>query len=147
MGSNQGADTSPTTECVGTRAGTTTTPANSLSTTFLKASRQPKDNEKGSEENKQFDPGGEGEKPPPWNATKNSIAFLFSGGHVGPWDARCLCFVFFVCVCLPVCSLFIVLSGDHFFSELKNMTQPEGKHFLAHQPLEDGDDQQYPVRS
>ena len=25
------------------------------------------------------------------------------------------------CLCVPVCLLFIVLLGDHFFSELKNM--------------------------
>ena len=29
--------------------------------------------------------------------------------------------VLFVCVRMSVCSLFIVLSGDHFFSELKSM--------------------------
>ena len=29
----------------------------------------------------------------------------------------------------------------------KSIKSPEGKHFLAHQPLEDGEDQQYPVRS
>ena len=35
--------------------------------------------------------------------------FLSSGGNVGPWDGRCLCFVFFVFVCLSACSFFIVL--------------------------------------
>ena len=40
MSSNQGGDTSPPTERVGTRAGTATTPANSSNIIFLKASRQ-----------------------------------------------------------------------------------------------------------
>ena len=56
--------------------------------------------EKGSEENKQFDPGGKGEKPPPWNATVIVLLF-FSGVNSGPWEARCMCFVFF-CMCVPV---------------------------------------------
>ena len=51
----------------------------------------------------------------------NGIVFFFSGGSFGPWEARCLCFVFLVCVCLSICSLFIALAGDHFSSELKNM--------------------------
>ena len=63
--SNQAGDTSSPTECVGTRAGTATTPTNSSNTIFLKASRKPEDNEKGIEENKQYYPGGKGEKPPP----------------------------------------------------------------------------------
>ena len=48
------------------------------------------------------------------------VLLFFPGGDFGPWEARCLCFVFFVCMCLSVCSLFIVLSGDPFFSKLKN---------------------------
>ena len=108
MGSNQGGDTSPTTECVGTRAGTTTTPANSLSTTFLKASRQPIDNEKGSEENKQFDPGGEGEKPPPWNATVIVLLFFFLEGTLGRgMPAVCASCSSYVCAFLSAhCLLF-----------------------------------------
>ena len=37
-----------------------------------------------------------------------NFVFLFPGGNFGPWEARCFCFVFFVCVpvCL-LCSLFI----------------------------------------
>ena len=50
------------------------------------------------------------------------VLLSFSGGNVGQWDARWLCFVFFVCVCMSICLLFIVLSGDNFFSELKNMS-------------------------
>ena len=41
MGSNQGRDTSSPSERVGTRAGTATTPANSPTTIFRKASRKP----------------------------------------------------------------------------------------------------------
>ena len=51
MDSNQGGNTSPPPERVGTRAGTATTPANSSSTIFRKASCKPEDKDKGSEEN------------------------------------------------------------------------------------------------
>ena len=94
MGSNQVGDiSSPTTERVDTRA--VRTMAN---ITFLQQDHKPKDEEKGSEENKHFELGGKGKKTPLWNAAVISI-FLFSGGSVGPWEARCLCFVCFVCVC------------------------------------------------
>ena len=97
MGSNQGGDiSSPTTERVDTRAVRTT-----ANITFLQQGQKPKDKEKGSEENKQFDPGGKGEKASLWNAAAISI-FLFSGGSIGPWEARCLCFVFF-CLCVSFC--------------------------------------------
>ena len=82
MGLNQGGDTSPPTEWVGTRAGTATTPANSSNTIFLKASHKPEDKDEGSEENKQFDHGGKGEKPPPWNAAV-MVLFSFLGGTWG----------------------------------------------------------------
>ena len=93
------ADTSSPTEHVGTRAGTAATPAKRKHKTT-------------SEENKQFDPGGKGEKAPLWNAAV--ILSSFSGGSVGPWEARCLCFVFF-CLCLSFCSVLylFLLSGDH----------------------------------
>ena len=64
-GFESGGYTSPPTERVGTRAGTATTPENSSNTIIRKASPKPKDKDKCSEENKQFDPGGKGEKPPP----------------------------------------------------------------------------------
>ena len=61
VGSNLGKHTSPTTERVETRAVRTT-----VNITFLQQGHKPKDKEKGSEENKQFNPGGEGgEQPPP----------------------------------------------------------------------------------
>ena len=93
MGSNQGGDiSSPTTERVDTRAVRTT-----ANITFLQQDHKPKDEEKGSEENKQFDPGGKEEKAPLWNAAVTPI-FLFSEESVGPWEARCLYFVFFAYV-------------------------------------------------
>ena len=64
------ADKSSPTEHVGTRAGTAATPTKRRQKTF-------------SEENKQFDPGGEeGEQPPPWNATV-MVAFFFMRGALG----------------------------------------------------------------
>ena len=37
-----------------------------------------------------------------------------------PWEARCLCFVFFVCVCLSVCLVCCsTVSGDHFSASWK----------------------------
>ena len=103
MGSNQGGDTSPPTERVDTRAGTATTPANSSNTIFLKASRKPEDKKKGSEENTQFDPGGK--QATTLERGSNGVVF-FPGGNFGPWEARCLCFVFSVCVRLCVCFLY-----------------------------------------
>ena len=112
IGSNQGGDTSSPTEHVGTRVGRTTTTTSAASNiTFLQQGHKPR-GKIPSEENKQFDPGGKGEKPPLWNAAVMVLVF-FPGGNFGPWEARCLCFVFFVCVYLSVCSLFIVLSGHH----------------------------------
>ena len=102
MGSNQGGDiSSPTTERVDTRAARTT-----ANITFLQQGHTPKDKDKGSEENKQFDLGGKGEKAPLWNAAV-TLSFFFSGESVGSWEARCLCFVFVVCaLCsFPACSV------------------------------------------
>ena len=110
MGSNQGGDIfSPTTERVDTRAVRTT-----ANTTFLQQGHKSTDEEKGSEENKQFDPGGKGEKAPLWNAAV-TLSFFFWGESVGSWEARCLYFVFFVCVCrfAPFFKL-LLFSGDHF---------------------------------
>ena len=98
MGSNQWGDiSSPTTEHVDTRAIRTT-----ANTIFPQQGHKPKHEEKGSEENKQFDPGGKGEKAPLWNSV---VVFLsFWGESVGPWEARCSCFVFF-CLCVSFCSV------------------------------------------
>ena len=79
------ADISSPTEHVGTLAGTAATPAKRRHKTS-------------SEENKQFDPGGKGEKAPPWNAAVTLLSF-----SVESWEAPCLCFV----LCLYfVCALF-----------------------------------------
>ena len=103
VGSNQGGNISSPTERVDTRAGTksTTTSADII---FLQQGHKPKDKEKGSEENKPFDPGGKGEKAPIWNA---AVTLFFWGKRWamgGSWlvlRVFCLCFV---CACL-LCSL------------------------------------------
>ena len=117
-GSNQGGDTSPPTECVGTRAGTATTPAKSPNTIFLKVSRKPEDKDKGSKENKQFDSGGRGQKPPPWNAAV-MVLFSFLGGTLGHGRlAVCASCSLSVCACLSV--HFLLFYQGIMFSELKN---------------------------
>ena len=79
-------DISLPTEHVGTLAGATATPAKRW-------------NKISSEENKQFNPGGKGQKAPPWNAAVTLLSF--SGES---WEAPCLCFVCFSvsgsCVCV-----------------------------------------------
>ena len=65
MGSNQGGDVSSPKERVGTRAGLATTSATSSNTIFRQQGHKPKDKDKGSEQNKQFDPKGKGGNPPP----------------------------------------------------------------------------------
>ena len=96
-GSNQGGNISLPTEHVSTLAGTAVTPAKRRHKTS-------------SEEEKQFDPGGKGEKTPPWNLAVTLLSF--SGES---WEAPCLCFVFFclcfVCVCfLNYCSFQVIIS-------------------------------------
>ena len=108
--SNLGGDTSSPTERVDTRAESKiTTAPTAPSTTFLQAKRKPNDKKTLSEENKQFDPGGKGGEPPPWNAgCTNSLFFVW--GERWPWGACCLCFVSCVlCLVFSVCAcLFIV---------------------------------------
>ena len=93
MGSDQVEYVSSPTKHVGTRAGTATTPANSSNAVFRKASRKPR-GKPPSKQNKQFDPGGKGEKPTPWNADVMVSFSFFPRGSFGPWEARCLCSVF-----------------------------------------------------
>ena len=95
MGSDQGGDTSSPTERVNTRTDSKITTAPSApNTTLLQARRKPNDKKTLSEENRRYDSGGKGEKPLPWNAAV-MVLFSFSGGNIGPWDARCLCLVCF----------------------------------------------------
>ena len=132
-----------------------TTPPAASNTIFLQARRKPNDQKTLSEENKQFGPGGKGEKPPPWNAAV-MVLFCFSGGNAGHGMlvvcASCFLSVF---ACLFVyCLLFYQVTifqraerHERRRGSSRSCTQPEGKHFLTHQPLEHGEDQQYPVRS
>ena len=127
VGSNKGGDNSSPTERVGMRAGikSTTTHADILkptehggtqagtasNTVSLRTKSKPQDKKTFSEENKQFDPGGEGGKqPPPWDAAV-MVAFSFPGGSAGPR----------VPVVCALCSFpfwsvlyLFLLSGDHF---------------------------------
>ena len=68
--SNQGGNIFlPTTESGDTRAGNKSMRITAV-ITFLQQGHKPR-----SEENKQFDPGGKGEKAPPWNAAITLISF------------------------------------------------------------------------
>ena len=102
-GSNQGGDISSPKERVGTRAGSATTPAKSSNTIFRQQGHKPKDEDKGSEENKQFDPGGNGEKPPPRTAAVIVLSFFFLVGALAHGSlivfASC---VLSLCACLFV---------------------------------------------
>ena len=161
VGSNQGRSISSPTKCVDTRASTKSTatfadissPTEHVGTLVGTAATPAKRRRKtSSEENKQFDPGGKGEKAPPWNAAVTLLSF--SGESR---EAPCLCFVFFclcfVCVCsLNYCSFQVITSQRAEKHEgrrgsSRRCTQPEGKHFLANHPLEDGEDKQHPVWS
>ena len=116
-GFESGGDSSLPAERVGTLAGTATTPANSSNTIFLKASRKSEDNEKGSEENKQFDPGVKGEKPPSWNAAV-MVLISFLGGTLGHGRlAVCASCSLYVCACLSV--HYLLFYRVIMFSELK----------------------------
>ena len=96
VGSYQGGNISSPTECVDTRASTksTATLADISSTAATPPKRR---HEISSEENKQFDPGGKGEKAPPWNAAVTLLSF-----SVESWEASCLCFA--------VCALSVLYS-------------------------------------
>ena len=161
VGSNQGGSISSPTECVDTRASTKSTatladissPTEHVGTLAGTAATPDKRRHKtSSEENKQFDPGGKGEKAPPWNAAVTLLSF--SGES---WEAPCLCFVFF-CLCfvsvcfLNDCSFQVITSQraerhEGRCGSSRWCTQPEGKYFLAYYPLEDGEDKQHPVWS
>ena len=106
VGSNQGGSISSPTESGDTRAGNKSTRI-TADITFLQEGHKPR-----SEENKQFDPGGKGEKAPSWNAAVTLLSF--SGES---WEAHCLCF--YVCALSVYCLYFVFLnycffSGGHF---------------------------------
>ena len=109
VGSSQGGYiSSPTTESVDKRGKDTKTIEDISSTAATPENRRRKTS---SEQNKQFDPDGKGEKAPPWNA---AVTLLSSSGE--SWEAPCLCFVFSVSA-LYVCLLFQIIvffPGDHF---------------------------------
>ena len=116
VGSNSGGNTFSSAEiAVGTRPDSkSTTPSAALNTIFLEASRKPEDKKKGSDENKQFDPGRKGTKPPPWNAAVMVLLLFFLGGTLGHgMPVACASCSSSVCTCLFVvyCS---IRSGDHF---------------------------------
>ena len=89
--SSQGGKISPTERAKSTRI--------TADITFLRQSHKPR-----SEENKQFDPGGKGEKAPHWNEAVTLLSF--SGESC---EAPCLCFV-----CL--CFVHALFSKSLFFS-------------------------------
>ena len=99
VGLNQEGNISSPTEHVGMRAGTAATP-------------EKRSHKTTSEENKQFDLDGKGEKAPLWNAAI-TLPFLFCGarwamgGSLFVLRVFCLCFVSFSCL---LCSLNFVLS-------------------------------------
>ena len=138
------ADISSPTEHVGTRAGTAATPEKRRRKTT-------------SEENKQFDPGGKGEKAPLWNAAVTlcfwGVKCWAMGGSLLVLRVFCMCFVCACLLCsLNYCSFQVITSQRAEKHERRRgpsrwCTQPEGKHFLAYQPLENGEDKQHPVRS
>ena len=113
VGSNQGGNISSPTECVDTRASTKSTatfagissPTGHVGTLAGTAATPAKCGHKTiSEENKQFDPGGKGEKATPWNAAVTLLSFCGESG-----EAPCLCFMFSICALsvLCVCSVFL----------------------------------------
>ena len=101
VGPNQGGDiSSPTMERVDTRAVRTT-----ANVTILQQGNKHKDEEKGSKENKQFDPGGKGEKAPLWNAAVTSIYFYFFLWRALSHGRLVACVSCFLNICVPVCSV------------------------------------------
>ena len=127
VGSNQGGSISSPTECAGTRAINSTestatladisSPTEHVGTLAGTAATPEKRRHKASsEENKQFDPGGKGEKAPPWNA---AVTLLFFLGRAGRLLACASCsllvlrvFLSVLCVCLF--SKLLFFPGDHF---------------------------------
>ena len=74
--------------------------------TFLQQGHKPKGKDKDSEENKQFDPGGKGEKASLWNAAV-TLSFFFCGERWAMGRSLLVLCIYFVCaLCsFPVCSV------------------------------------------
>ena len=75
--------------------------------TFLQQGHKPKSKDNGSEENKQFDPGGKGEKASLWNATV-TLPLFFWGERWAMGGSLLVLRVIHLCVFL-LCSLIIVV--------------------------------------
>ena len=106
VGSNLEKHASPTTERARARAGTKITTTFAASNTIsLRTRSKPQDKKILREENKQFNPGGEGgEQPPPWNAAV-MVAVSFPGGNAGP-GVPVVCDLYPFSACLSVCCVF-----------------------------------------
>ena len=122
VGSNQGGDISSPTERVDTRAGTKITtisadissPTEYVGTRAGTATTLAKCRHKTTrEENKQFDPGGKGEKVPLWNAAVILYLFFLGGALGHGMLVACVSCIF---LCVSFCSVLylLFLSGDHF---------------------------------
>ena len=92
------------------RSTSTRTFADIFSTAAIQENRRRKTP---SQQNKQFDPGGKGEKAPPWNATV--LYLLFLGGA----ERLLVCFLFVLCascfvssLCVPVFPKLLIYPGD-----------------------------------
>ena len=101
VGSSQGEIIPSPTESVDTRADKST--RISADSTFLQQGHKPR-----SEENKQFDPGGKGEKAPPWNAAVPLLFFFL--GELGDFLFVLCASCFVSALCVPVFSQIIDLS-------------------------------------
>ena len=84
---------SSTPERVDTRAVRTT-----ANITFLQQGYKPKKKDTGSEENKQFDPGGKGEKATLWHAAVTLSFFLWGEHSAMGGSLLMMCFFFSVCL-------------------------------------------------
>ena len=107
-----------------------------------------------SEENKQFDPRGQREKAPPWDASNSTFLFRETAGKLRVAFRLCFALCAF---CVSVFLNLFFLSQVKVISKLKAMrryqessrwsTQTEGKRSLAYYPFEAGEDKQRPVWS
>ena len=104
---------SPTTESVDKRAKDTKNIGDISSTAATPENRRRKTP---SEQNKQFDPGGKGEKASPWNAAVTLLSF---SGESWRFLVCALCCLYFVCALFS--QIIVFYPGDHFSVKLKDM--------------------------